>query len=122
MSVVGIHLLVDLKECNRELLDDLPYIKDAMTEAAKEVGAGIIGESFHRFQPQGVTGILAITESHICIHTWPELGYAAVDIFTCGASSEPRRGAQVLVERLQSKEPHFTELRRGAVSQPVTAP
>ena len=122
MNVVGIHLMLELKECNRELLNDLPYIKDAMTQAAKEVGAHIIGESFHQFHPQGVTGILAIAESHICIHTWPEHGYAAADVFTCGTSFEPRKAAQILIERLESKEPSFTQLRRGVISQPVASP
>ena len=122
MNVLGIHMMLELKECNRALLDDLPYIKDAMTRAAAEVGAHIIGESFHQFRPHGVTGVLAIAESHICIHTWPEYGYAAADIFTCGKSFEPRRAAQILIERLESKEPSLTELERGFISQPVASP
>ena len=67
MNVVGTHLMLELNDCNREHLDDLPYVKDAMNRAASEVGAHILGESFHRFHPQGVTGILAIAESHMCI-------------------------------------------------------
>ena len=78
MNVVGIQLMIELKECNPELLDDLPYIKAAMTQAAEEVGAHIIGRVLPPVShPRGVTGILAIAESHICIHTWPEHGYAA---------------------------------------------
>ena len=122
MNAVGIHLMLDLRECNRNLLDDLPFIKRAMTQAAEEVGAHIIGESFHQFHPHGVTGILAIAESHICIHTWPEHGYAAADIFTCGTSFSPARAGQILIERLESKEPTLTELKRGIRSQPVAAP
>ena len=122
MDVVGIHLMLELKECNRELLDDLSYIKESLTRAAEEVGAHIVGESFHAFRPRGVTGILAIAESHMCIHTWPEHGYAAADIFTCGTSFEPRRAAQILIERLESKEPSLTELKRGMMSEPVPSP
>ena len=122
MNVLGIQLMLELKDCNRKLLDDLPYIKDTMTRAAREVGANIIGESFHQFHPHGVTGILAITESHLCIHTWPEHGYAAVDIFTCGTSSKPLRAAKLLIERLESKDPSVTEHKRGVVSQSVTQP
>ena len=114
--------MLDLKECNRELLDDLPYIKDSLTQAAEEAGAHIVGESFHEFRPRGVTGILAISESHICIHTWPEYGYAAADIFTCGTSFEPRRAAQIIIERLESKDPSLTELKRGLMSAPVPSP
>ena len=111
--------MLELKGCNPELLDDLAYIKGAMREAADGVGAHILGESFHHFHPQGVTGILAIAESHLCIHTWPEHGYAAADIFTCGSSIEPRRAAQLLIERLESREPSLVELRRGVLSQPA---
>ena len=76
MNVLGLHLLLELKECNPQLLDDLSYVRSALIRAAEDVGAHIVGESFHRFTPQGVTGILSIAESHISIHTWPEYGYA----------------------------------------------
>ena len=121
MNVVGIHLMLELRDCNPELLNDLKYIKEAMTQAATVVGAHIIGESFHQFHPQGVTGILAIAESHFCIHTWPEHGYAAADIFTCGTSFDPHRAARILIERLESKTPSTTELMRGTVPQSAVA-
>ena len=114
--------MLELNECNPELLNNLPYIKATMTQAAEEVGAQILGESFHHFHPQGVTGVLAIAESHICIHTWPEFGYAAADIFTCGSSIKPRKAAQILIEKLESKDHSMTELKRGVVSQPVARP
>jgi len=119
LNVLGRHLMLELNNCNPELLDDLPYLKDAMTQAAQEVGAHIIGESFHKFNPHGVTGILAIAESHICIHTWPEYGYAAADIFTCGESFDPRTAAQIIIEKVESKDPSLTELERGIVAQPA---
>ena len=111
--------MIELKECDRELLNDLSYIRDTLTQAARDVGAHIVGESFHQFKPKGVTGVLAIAESHICIHTWPELGYAAADVFTCGTSFDPGKAAQILIERLRSKEPSLTELKRGFVTEPV---
>ena len=68
MEVLGSHLLLELKDCNPELLNDLSYIRKAMIETAEDVGATIIGESFHHhFSPQGVTGILAIAESHLSL-------------------------------------------------------
>ena len=113
--------MLELKECNRELLDDLTYIRNAMIEAADGIGAHVLGESFHRFHPQGVTGILALAESHLCIHTWPEYGYASADIFTCGTSIDPQLAAQILIQRLRSAEPAVTELRRGILQQPAVA-
>ena len=115
MNGLGMHLLLELKDCNPKLLNDLEFIRGAMLQAAHEVGAHIIGESFHRFSPQGVTGILAIAESHISIHTWPEYRYAAADIFACGSSFEPRKAAQFLVEKLEVKDPDIIEVPRGVV-------
>ena len=84
-----------------------------MMNAAEETGATIIGEIFHQFAPQGVTGVVAIAESHLCIHTWPEHGYAAVDIFTCGASFDPTEAARLIVEKLESRDSDITEVIRG---------
>jgi len=88
-----------------------------MIEAARAVGATIIGDSFHQFDPIGVTGVVAISESHLCIHTWPEYGYAAVDIFTCGEVFAPRQAAQLLIDRFESQSPEMTELQRGILSE-----
>ena len=113
MNVLGIHLLLELKDCNPKLLDDLDYIRNAMRLAADDLGVHVVGESFHRFSPQGVTGILSIAESHISIHTWPEYGYAAADVFTCGSAMMPARAARMLAELLESKCQDVTEVRRG---------
>ena len=120
MTVLGCHVLLELRDCNPILLNDLDYIRQAMLTAANDVGATVVGESFHRFSPQGVTGILAIAESHISIHTWPEYGYAAADIFTCGASFSPADAAGRLAEQLECRDPEFREIERGLVAQPVS--
>ena len=117
MNALGTHLLLELKSCNPELLDDLPYLRNALMEAAEETGATIIGESFHQFSPQGVTGVVAIAESHLCIHTWPEFGYAAVDIFTCGAGFRPRDAAKLVVRSLESEDHSITEIERGILPE-----
>lgn len=121
MNALGTHLLLDLKECNPELLDNLQYIKQAMIGAANEAGATIVGESFHKFDPLGVTGIIAIAESHLCIHTWPEYGYAAADIFTCGQDFKPQKAADLIIQRLQCAHPTVTEIQRGVISSLTTS-
>ncbi len=113
MDALGTHLLLELRQCNPRLLDDLAFVKDTMIEAAKFMDAQIIGESFHRFNPQGITGVLAIAESHLSIHTWPELDYAAADIFTCGSSQNPQAAARVIIERMESKDPSIQIIKRG---------
>ena len=116
MEVLGCHLLLELKDCNSELLNDLSYIRKAMIETAQDVGATIVGESFHHFSPQGVTGILAIAESHISIHTWPEINYAAVDIFVCG-SCDPYQAIAVFERTFASARITVSEHRRGIISK-----
>jgi S-adenosylmethionine decarboxylase len=106
-----------LKDCNPDSLDDIDYVKKVMTGAADEAGATIVGESFHKFDPVGVTGIVAVAESHLCIHTWPEHGYAAVDIFTCGRGFEPRKAAERIIEGLGCRQPTVKEIQRGLISE-----
>ena len=103
MEALGRHLLLELRDCNRDKLNDLDLLRQTMLGAAEETGATVIGEIFHQFSPQGVTGVVAIAESHLCIHTWPEFGYAAVDIFTCGEGFEPNDAARLIVERLEAQ-------------------
>ena len=121
MNALGTHLLLELREADRDLLDDMDYIREAMLNAADEAGATVVGQSFHKFDPRGVTGIVAIAESHLCIHTWPEYGYAAVDIFTCGTSFKPRQAAELIIERLRCTQPSITEIERGPLSKVASA-
>ena len=113
MNGLGLHLLLELKECNPQLLNDVGFIRKALLSTAHELGATVVGESFHRFSPHGVTGIVAIAESHISIHTWPEFCYAAADIFACGASFKPREAAEMLIDKLESQDPDIIEVPRG---------
>ena len=112
MKALGTHLLLELKSCNVEYLDDLPLIQETLIFAAHSTGATIFGHTFHKFSPQGVTGVVAIAESHVCIHTWPEYEYAAADIFTCGEGFDPKKAADVLVQKLQAKDATVTDVQR----------
>lgn len=115
MNALGRHLLVELHDCDREALNDLDLIRDAMVKAAIDCGAVVLGDSFHHFQPQGVSGVVVIAESHISIHTWPEFGYAAVDVFTCGTSVKPEKAADVLIDSFSSKNHSTMEIPRGVL-------
>jgi S-adenosylmethionine decarboxylase len=116
LHALGTHLLIDLKDCNPEILDDLGEVRDAMVSAAKEANATIVDVSFHEFNPIGISGMVIIAESHLSIHTWPEYGYAAVDIFTCGEQIKPLDAARYLIERLQCKNPSMVDMKRGMLS------
>jgi S-adenosylmethionine decarboxylase len=113
LYALGRHLLLELKICNEEVLDDLSGLKECLNEAAVKCGATVVGESFYHFSPQGVSGVVNIAESHIAIHTWPEHGYAAVDVFTCGTNVDPEKAVKFIAERLGARTHSLIELRRG---------
>lgn len=116
LHALGTHLLVELRDCNPDILKDLNKVKDALVSAAKEAKATIIDVSFHEFNPFGISGMVVIAESHLSIHTWPEYSYAAVDIFTCGDVIRPEVAAQYLIQKFESKTPSIVEMKRGILS------
>ena len=115
MNALGRHLLVELHECDKGVLNDLGFLRRVMVDAAIGCGAVVLGESFHHFSPQGVSGVVIIAESHLSIHTWPEHGYAAVDVFTCGTSVRPEKAAEELIEKLGSRHHSLVEIPRGVL-------
>jgi len=115
LNALARHLLLELKICNEEVLDNLDFLKDCLNEAAIQSGATVVGESFYHFSPHGVSGVVNIAESHISIHTWPEYRYAAVDVFTCGDDVDPEKAATLITERLGAQSHSLIELRRGII-------
>ena len=113
MKELGKHVIVEMYECNPEILDNIEAIKTSMIRAAELAGAHIVGETFHRFSPHGVSGVVVIAESHLSIHTWPEYRYAALDLFTCGESVDPWKAFAHLREQLKAERVSNTELKRG---------
>jgi S-adenosylmethionine decarboxylase len=95
-------------------LDDKDAVLEAIRVAAKQARSTLLNEVAHRFEPQGVTALALLAESHISIHTWPELGYAACDVFTCGEEAQPEQACQHLAEALQSERYDMRRLPRGA--------
>ncbi|MDO8568924.1 MAG: adenosylmethionine decarboxylase [Dehalococcoidales bacterium] len=118
MNALGKHLLLELKDCDRQALNDQEFLRNTLISAANECGAKVLGETFHTFEPQGVSGVVAIAESHLSIHTWPEYGYAAADIFTCGSSVKPEKAAEIIISRLGSKNHSIIEIHRGLLDIP----
>jgi S-adenosylmethionine decarboxylase len=116
LNALGTHLLLELRDCNSESLKDLDYVKSAMVGAARDAKATIVDVSFHEFNPFGISGMVIIAESHLSIHTWPEYGYAAVDIFTCGDLLKPELAARSLIQAFESQSPSLVEMKRGILS------
>ena len=115
---LGHHILADFYNCDPEKLDDVEQIRTFMHEAAVSAGATIVQENFHKYAPVGVSGVVVIQESHLTIHTWPECGYAAVDLFTCGTNVRPWTAFDYLQERLGCAKVEYSDLMRGAYERP----
>lgn len=113
MDALGRHILVEFYDCSPELMNDVVHIENSMVEAAETAGATVINSTFHHFSPYGVSGVVVIQESHLAIHTWPEYGYAAVDLFTCGDSVDPWVSYAYLKEKFEAGHGSAMECRRG---------
>jgi S-adenosylmethionine decarboxylase len=116
MKILGRHLIVELVDCDRAVLDDAAAMEKHLNEAARLSGATIVRSVFHRYNPQGVSGVVVIAESHVSLHTWPEYGYAAVDFFTCGDRVDPYMAHDYLKEALHAGDAQVRELKRGIPS------
>jgi S-adenosylmethionine decarboxylase proenzyme len=112
METSGRHLLAEYYGCGRSLLDDLEALREILLEASRAAGATPVETVFHRFSPQGITGVVVIEESHFSIHSWPEHGYAAVDFFTCG-SCRPELAHEVLRVKLGATRSETMMVHRG---------
>lgn len=99
-EALGVHLLLDVAEAPFSTLDDTALLESALRQAVDEMGANLLGVHIHRLSPQGLSGIAVISESHLTVHTWPELGEAAADLFTCGDASRARSAIRNLAARL----------------------
>ncbi len=117
MKALGRHILAEFFECDREILNDVHRVEIYMKRAALECGATIVNSVFHEFNPHGVSGVVVIAESHLAIHTWPEYGYAAVDVFTCGETVDPWIAARALKEYLKAESIKTVEINRGELKK-----
>ena len=112
MKTLGTHILVDLFGVDPTVLDDEEALRNCLLNASKAMKATVLGSLSYRFQPFGVTALVSLAESHISMHTWPESGYAAVDIYTCG-SLNPGDAMEYIEQTLKPKTSAKTTVQRG---------
>ncbi|HOI81040.1 MAG: adenosylmethionine decarboxylase [Thermovirgaceae bacterium] len=115
-GALGRHILVEAYDCDPSALDDILGLERSMKEAAEAAGATVVESAFRKFEPHGVSGVLVISESHLTIHTWPEFGYAAIDLFTCGCNADPWKAFERLSSYLGSSRTTSIEILRGHIS------
>ena len=106
------HLLLELYRCNSEKLNDESFLRFTLNRSAKLAKATVLNLINKKFDPQGVTAIALLAESHISIHTWPENNYSAIDIFTCGQNMMPELASQYLIKALEAKEHYLRIIER----------
>jgi spermidine synthase len=117
-TILGRHVILDLYGCtNTDLLDDEQGMQKLFHDTAEALKCTIVNEVFHRFSPQGVSGVVVIAESHLSVHTWPELGYAAVDLYTCGDFSLLDNLPKMLQDALGAEHYDYQNLQRGHVDR-----
>lgn len=113
VTFAGQHLIIDLWGCSR--LDDLPHVRETLIECVRAIKATLLNIDLHHFTPNGgISGVAVLAESHLSIHSWPEKGYAALDVFVCG-ESEPHRAVPVLKKAFSPTSVQLTEMKRGLV-------
>ncbi|MCE9501877.1 MAG: adenosylmethionine decarboxylase [Leptospira sp.] len=116
MNALGKHVIAELYDCDREIINNQELIEDIMLEAVELSGATVVKPVFHKFSPHGVSGMVVVSESHFSIHTWPEYGYCALDIFTCGDLIDNQAALTHLRDKLKAKNISVVEMNRGVLN------
>ena len=114
---VGVHCILEINGCPFHLLDDEAHLRSGLEQASRTALSPLLNLTSHRFEPHGVTALALLAESHISIHTWPEHGYAAVDIFTCGEHAQPQRACEFIVKHLEATDYTLKVVARGMAAE-----
>lgn len=113
MDTIGHHYIAEASGCTSGVIGKIEAVERILVRAAEIAGVHVWSTSFHRFNPSGVSGVIVISESHMSVHTWPEVGYAALDIFTCGDSAKPQKALEWALKEFGATNVHITEVTRG---------
>ncbi|AYV57895.1 S-adenosylmethionine decarboxylase proenzyme [Leptospira yasudae] len=113
---MGKHVIAEFYDCDYETINNHELVEDIMLKSVDLSGATTIKSVFHRFSPYGVSGVVVVSESHFAIHTWPEYGYCAVDVFTCGDLIDNQAALDYLKEKFGSKSISVVEMKRGLLN------
>jgi S-adenosylmethionine decarboxylase len=119
MKSLGNHLLVEMYDCDTAIINNHEMVEAILVEAAKAAGANVVNQVFHKFNPHGVSGVVVISESHLSIHTWPEFGYCAIDVFTCGDTINNMKAVNHMKQMFRSKSVSVMEMKRGVLNLSV---
>lgn len=119
MKAIGRHLILEMWGCKN--LNSVEATEQALREMVDALDVTLLDLKVYPFSPVGVTGMAIVSESHLVIHTWPEYGYAAVDLFTCGARRDPENAVPILRHYFQPDRVQVMEMTRGQMDVPEDA-
>ncbi|MGJ3247608.1 MAG: adenosylmethionine decarboxylase [Elainellaceae cyanobacterium] len=118
LAPVGRHCILELYGCPATRLNDTALIRELLRESAECACSTFLGDLIHQFAPHGITAVALLAESHISIHTWPEEGYAAIDVFTCGEHTQPEQACYCFIDQLEARHHSLCILPR-KTHQPI---
>lgn len=113
MKSLGKHIILEMYGCEFKSLNDEKLFIDAFKKAIKEAKMNLLNLATHKFEPYGLTAVALLSESHMSIHTYPELGYAAADVFTCGDEGDPFKAMEILIETVKPERRNIIYIPRG---------
>lgn len=119
MEALGLHILLELFGCDARALNDKKALEKIFVHTAKESNAVVLETAFHKFNPHGISGVVIIAESHFAVHTWPEYGYAAVDIFSCGKKMDYEKAVDLIKKAFSPTHMTTIALKRGVLFKEV---
>ena len=117
-AYAGTHMVADF--WNGKIIKDKKELEKLLQGAAKVANSNPLKLSIYKFKPQGITGVILLAESHIAVHTWPEIEYIAIDIFTCGKAAQPKKALKFFEDYLKPKKLDVKEIKRGVVKNSAT--
>jgi S-adenosylmethionine decarboxylase proenzyme len=109
----GVHYLIDFFGCDEEQINSVDFWKKVLPESLRGSSMTILNSFFYKFEPQGVTGFLLLSASHISIHTWPEYGYVSCDLFSCSSEDESKKVMDYLVKNIKNSKAEIKKICRG---------
>ncbi len=109
----GIHLIAEL--WYGKIIENEKELKEILTEAVRKANCIPLKTAIHKFEPQGITGVVLLAESHLSLHSWPEYNYIAIDIFTCGDRAVPKKALDYLKKELAPKRVEIQKIERGII-------
>ncbi len=119
LGVLGYNIFADMYGCDANLLDSIKYLRRLLKGAADTGNMHIVKVFFHRYYPQGITGLVIVKESHIALHTWPEYAFASVDIFLCGNNSDPYKTLKHIENGLKPSKIIIKSVERGVIHEGI---